>query len=190
ARRRLRQHRGCTRPYRSRGAQGGARNLRAAGRSRGDFAKTSETAAGGPDPQDRSGESPVRRADALEGSSRRVPGFLCAQEGLSLKFALAALICLTTGAAAQTASPVELRILAINDFHGNLRPPPGGIRIGDPADKAAKIAVPAGGTEHMATLVKALREGRKNHVFVAAGDLIGASPFLSAMFHDEPTVES
>jgi 5'-nucleotidase len=27
-------------------------------------------------------------------------------------------------------------------------------------------------------------------VFVAAGDLIGASPFLSAMFHDEPTIES
>ena len=27
-------------------------------------------------------------------------------------------------------------------------------------------------------------------MFVAAGDLIGASPFLSAMFHDEPTIES
>ena len=107
-----------------------------------------------------------------------------------MKFALAALICLTTGAAAQTASPVELRILAINDFHGNLRPPPGGIRTSDPADKSAKIAVPAGGAEHMATLVSELREGRKNHIFVAAGDLIGASPFLSAMFHDEPTIES
>ena len=30
----------------------------------------------------------------------------------------------------------------------------------------------------------------KNTIFVAAGDLIGASPFLSAMFHDEPTIES
>ena len=30
---------------------------------------------------------------------------------------------------AQDDTPVELRILAINDFHGNLRPPPGGIRI-------------------------------------------------------------
>ncbi len=107
-----------------------------------------------------------------------------------MKFALAALICLTTGAAAQSDSPVELRILAINDFHGNLRPPPGGIRIDDPADKTAKIAVPAGGAEHMATLVNELRDGRKNHIFVAAGDLIGASPLLSAMFHDEPTIES
>src|SRR4051794_10694232 len=90
---------------------------------------------------------------------------------------------------AQTA-PVELRILAINDFHGNLRPPPGGIRIADPNDKGKKIMVPAGGAEHMATLVNQLRDGHKNTIFVAAGDLIGASPFLSAMFHDEPTVES
>src|SRR5712675_3608908 len=86
--------------------------------------------------------------------------------------------------------PVELRILAINDFHGYLRPPPGGIRIADPADKTKTIPVPAGGAEHMATLVKQLRAGHKNIIFVAAGDVIGASPFLSAMFHDEPTIES
>jgi 5'-nucleotidase len=92
-------------------------------------------------------------------------------------------------AAAQTA-PVELRILAINDFHGYLQPPPAGIRIADPDDKTKKIAVPAGGAEHMATLVKQLRQNNKNNIFVAAGDLIGASPFLSAMFHDEPTIES
>src|SRR5262249_42152991 len=64
------------------------------------------------------------------------------------------------------------------------------IRIDDPADATKKITVPAGGAEHMATLVKELREGRKNTIFVAAGDLIGASPFLSAMFHDEPTIEA
>jgi 5'-nucleotidase len=108
-----------------------------------------------------------------------------------LKFAFAAaLICLASNAAAETAAPVELRILAINDFHGNLRPPPGGIRIVDPDDKTRKIAVPAGGAEHMATLVTQLRAGKNNNIFVAAGDLIGASPFLSAMFHDEPTIES
>lgn len=103
---------------------------------------------------------------------------------------LAALALATLPAAAQTAAPVELRILAINDFHGNLRPPPGGIRIGDPEDKARKVMVAAGGAEYMATLVKQLREGHKNTIFVAAGDLIGASPFLSAMFHDEPSIES
>ncbi|MET4482850.1 bifunctional metallophosphatase/5'-nucleotidase [Bradyrhizobium sp. F1.13.3] len=93
-------------------------------------------------------------------------------------------------ASAQTAAPVELRILAINDFHGNLRPPPGGIRISDPEDKSRKVMVAAGGAEYMATLVKQLRESHKNTIFVAAGDLIGASPFLSAMFHDEPSIES
>jgi 5'-nucleotidase len=86
--------------------------------------------------------------------------------------------------------PVDLRILAINDFHGNLQPPPGGITIADPADRSKKIVVPAGGSETMATLVKQLAEGHKNTIFVAAGDLIGASPLLSAMFHDEPTIES
>ena len=93
-------------------------------------------------------------------------------------------------AAQQAAAPVDLRLLAINDFHGNLRPPPGGIKIADPKEAAKKITVAAGGAEFMASLVSQLRAGHANTVFVAAGDLIGASPLLSAMFHDEPTIES
>src|SRR5712675_1709552 len=108
----------------------------------------------------------------------------------SLAGALLLMLALPPGAAAQAAPPIDLRILAINDFHGNLLPPPGGIRIADPDDNTRKINVPAGGAEHMATLVKQLRQGTRNTIFVAAGDLIGASPFLSAMFHDEPTIES
>src|ERR1700733_803862 len=96
----------------------------------------------------------------------------------------------TPQAFAENAAPVDVRILAINDFHGYLRPPAGGIRISDPNDKTKKIMVPAGGAEHMATLVKQLRENRKNTIFVAAGDLIGASPLLSGLFHDEPTIEA
>jgi 5'-nucleotidase len=104
--------------------------------------------------------------------------------------ALATLTALAASSFAQTTAPVDLRILAINDFHGYLRPPQGGITIADPEDKTKKITVAAGGAEYMATLVGQLREGRRNTVFVAAGDLIGASPFLSAMFHDEPTIEA
>jgi 5'-nucleotidase len=104
--------------------------------------------------------------------------------------ALATLTALAASSFAQTPAPVDLRILAINDFHGYLRPPQGGITIADPEDKTKKITVAAGGAEYMATLVGQLREGRRNTVFVAAGDLIGASPFLSAMFHDEPTIEA
>jgi 5'-nucleotidase len=97
---------------------------------------------------------------------------------------------LAASSLAQTPAPIDLRVLAINDFHGYLRPPPGGITIADPEDRTKKITVPAGGAEHMATLVGQLREGHRNTIFVAAGDLIGASPFLSAMFHDEPTIEA
>ena len=104
--------------------------------------------------------------------------------------AVAILVLAALPASAQGKDPVDVRILAINDFHGYLQPFAGGIRIDDPADKTKKITVPAGGAEHMATLVQQLRAGRKNSIFVAAGDLIGASPFLSALFHDEPTIEA
>ena len=103
---------------------------------------------------------------------------------------LLALLCPASRSLAQSGTPVDLRILAINDFHGYLQPPPGGIRIADPDDKTRKIAVPAGGAETMATLLRQLRQDHTNTIFVAAGDVIGASPFLSAMFHDEPTIES
>jgi len=115
----------------------------------------------------------------------------------SVTFAFAVLLLAAGGASAQEQSranasgaPVDLTIVAINDFHGHLKPPPGGIVIADPADRARKIRVAAGGAEHMATLVKVLRVAAPNSVFVAAGDLIGASPLLSGMFADEPTIES
>ncbi|MFH1345137.1 MAG: bifunctional metallophosphatase/5'-nucleotidase [Pseudomonadota bacterium] len=111
------------------------------------------------------------------------------RHSFSLLLATLMLAAVPSYSSAQTA-PVELRILAINDFHGYLQPPPGGIRIADPKDKTKKIAVEAGGAEHMAIAVRQLRGGHTNTIFVAAGDLIGASPFLSAMFHDEPTIES
>src|SRR5262245_15874340 len=111
-----------------------------------------------------------------------------------LRLALAALALIpatiASSAGAADSNPVDLRILAINDFHGNLRPPAGGIRITDPDDKTKKINVPAGGAEYMATLIRQLREGHANTIFVAAGDLIGASPLLSGLFHDQPTIES
>lgn len=107
----------------------------------------------------------------------------------SLALVFIAMLAASSPATAQPAT-VDLRILAINDFHGYLHASSGGIRIADPGDTTKKITVPAGGAEQMATLVKELAAGRKNTIFVAAGDLIGASPLLSAMFHDEPTIES
>ncbi len=86
--------------------------------------------------------------------------------------------------------PVLVKVLAINDFHGNLKPPLGGIRIKDPDHPGKTINVDAGGAEYLATAVAQLRARNPNHIFVAAGDLIGASPLLSALFHDEPTVQA
>ena len=86
--------------------------------------------------------------------------------------------------------PLQVKVLAINDFHGNLKPPQGGIRLADPADPKKSVAVPAGGAEYLASAVQAARAKNPNHVFVAAGDLVGASPLLSALFHDEPTLEA
>lgn len=86
--------------------------------------------------------------------------------------------------------PLKVTLLAINDFHGNLQPPPGGIRIQDPQDRPKTVNVNAGGSEHMATAVRGLLAQNPNHAFVAAGDLIGATPLLSALFFDEPTIES
>nr|MBA4170896.1 bifunctional metallophosphatase/5'-nucleotidase [Chloroflexota bacterium] len=49
---------------------------------------------------------------------------------------------------------------------------------------------PAGGAEFLATHLAQLRAGKKNTLTVAAGDLIGGTPFFSGLFHDEPSVES
>lgn len=106
---------------------------------------------------------------------------------------LASALLLFASSRAQTppvAAPVEVSVFAINDFHGNLMPPTGGIPIPDPANPGKTIATAAGGAEQLATMVKQLRARHRNSIFVAAGDDIGASPLLSGMFHDEPTVES
>jgi 5'-nucleotidase len=80
---------------------------------------------------------------------------------------------------------VTADLLAFNDFHGNIDPPTGssGVVNGNPA----------GGVEYLAYWVKQLRAQAKQqtpYVFtVAAGDNIGASPLVSAAFHDEPAIE-
>lgn len=110
-----------------------------------------------------------------------------------LRLALLCAATLLAGCAAFTPAPtgpVAVKLLAINDFHGNLKPPSGGIRVRDPRDPSKTINVAAGGSEHLATAVAQVRAKNPNHIFVAAGDLVGATPLLSALFNDEPTIES
>ena len=49
--------------------------------------------------------------------------------------------------------------------------------------------VDTGGAAFLATHVAALRAENPNTIVVSAGDLIGGSPLMSALFHDEPTIE-
>jgi 5'-nucleotidase len=83
--------------------------------------------------------------------------------------------------------PLSVQLLAFNDFHGHLETTtPGKIsRTGDP-----EARVPAGGAEFLATHVRMLRRRNPNTLLVSAGDLIGGSPLLSSLFHDEPTIEA
>ncbi|UQU64072.1 bifunctional metallophosphatase/5'-nucleotidase [Couchioplanes caeruleus] len=80
---------------------------------------------------------------------------------------------------------VKGQFLSYNDFHGAIDPPSG--------SGAVVNGTPAGGVEYLATYLRnlraeAAREGRST-LTVGAGDLIGASPLVSAAFHDEPTIE-
>lgn len=82
--------------------------------------------------------------------------------------------------------PVEVQILGINDFHGNLEPPRIAIDATLPDGRAVKV--PAGGVAYLASAARALRAGQAHSVTVSAGDMIGATPLVSALFLDEPTI--
>ncbi|MDX6738183.1 bifunctional UDP-sugar hydrolase/5'-nucleotidase [Actinocorallia sp. A-T 12471] len=79
---------------------------------------------------------------------------------------------------------VPVRLLALNDFHGNLEPPTGS--SGRMVDEAGNT-VDAGGAAYIAAWMD--RMSNKNTLKVAQGDLIGATPLISAAYHDEPSVE-
>ncbi len=85
---------------------------------------------------------------------------------------------------------VNIKILAIKDFHGNLEA--GNLTF---SPSGASDLIPAGGVEYLATHIKNLRVANpqvkpQNTVTVSAGDTVGASPLISALFHDEPAIEA
>jgi 5'-nucleotidase len=82
-------------------------------------------------------------------------------------------------------TPVEVQILAFNDFHGNLEVPDP-VEVAEPDGTRHKILT--GGAAHLAAALAGLRAGHANTVTVSAGDTIGASPLISANYLDEPTI--
>jgi 5'-nucleotidase len=112
---------------------------------------------------------------------------------------LVAALALPGVAAAKGSTQTQVQLLAINDLHGHLAPDtPGTIQVGccrpvitnGVQTGWTQNTVPAGGVAYLATHIKALRATNPNTITVGAGDQIGASPLVSALFHDEPAIES
>lgn len=84
--------------------------------------------------------------------------------------------------------PVALRLIGINDFHGNLESTGLSLQLADPqgGDKPLRVAV--GGAAALSGLVKALRADATNSLMLSGGDLIGASPLVSTLFRHESTI--
>ncbi len=126
---------------------------------------------------------------------RRLRGFAAAGVTAALAVSLAGV---TTGPASaagddrtatQRTGPVDVQLLSFNDYHGHLEADTPGEVDRTLADGTVR-EITAGGAEYLARHLRNLRRGEDNSLTVAAGDLVGGSPFLSGLFHDEPSVES
>ncbi len=88
--------------------------------------------------------------------------------------------------------PVTVKLIAMNDFHGNIEVPAatngGAVVLKDPANVAG-TSVRTGGAAYLATLIKQLKASNANSIVVGAGDMVGASPVTSTLTHDEAAVD-
>ncbi|MEW2077496.1 bifunctional metallophosphatase/5'-nucleotidase [Streptomyces sp. NPDC013433] len=85
----------------------------------------------------------------------------------------------------------DVQLLSFNDLHGNLEPPSGSSgRVTELQHDGTTKTVDAGGVEYLATHLREAREGNRYSITAAGGDMVGASPLLSGLFHDEPTIEA
>lgn len=108
-----------------------------------------------------------------------------------MRFVRAFFILLAAGmlGAAAPGSQITVKLIAINDFHGYLQPSEQ-FALPDPADPKKTIPVPVGGAAYLASAIAGLKAANPLNVVVGAGDMVGASPLSSALFHDEPTIQA
>jgi len=95
---------------------------------------------------------------------------------------------LTVAGFAQAAEPVHLRLIGINDFHGNLESTGLALTLADPQG-GKPLRVAAGGAAALAGMVRTLRAGAPHSLMISGGDLIGAAPLVSTLFRHESTIE-
>ncbi|MFC8872405.1 bifunctional metallophosphatase/5'-nucleotidase [Streptomyces sp. NPDC057148] len=85
----------------------------------------------------------------------------------------------------------DVQLLSFNDLHGNLEPPAGSSgRVTEIQPDGTTETIDAGGIEYLATHLREARKGNRYSITAAGGDMVGASPLLSGLFHDEPTIEA
>ncbi|WP_151483029.1 bifunctional metallophosphatase/5'-nucleotidase [Streptomyces albicerus] len=85
----------------------------------------------------------------------------------------------------------DVQLLSFNDLHGNLEPPTGSSgRVTELHEDGTTKTIDAGGVEYLATHLRQARDGNKYSITAAGGDMVGASPLISGLFHDEPTIEA
>ena len=96
----------------------------------------------------------------------------------------------TSAKAQERSVTVDVKIIAFNDFHGNLRTPSLRVPVPDATQSIGIRFEPAGGIEQFSALVQSLKAKNRNFAVVSAGDMVGATPLLSALFKDEPTIEA
>ncbi|MEU6634124.1 bifunctional metallophosphatase/5'-nucleotidase [Streptomyces rochei] len=85
----------------------------------------------------------------------------------------------------------DVQLLSFNDLHGNLEPPTGSSgRVTEVQPDGTTKTIDAGGIEYLATHLREARKGNRYSITAAGGDMVGASPLLSGLFHDEPTIEA
>ena len=94
--------------------------------------------------------------------------------------------CATPQGLHRASAPIEVGVIAINDFHGALEPPRAAVVAPDGA--GGSMPVPAGGAAWLASAVDSIKALHPNHVVVAAGDLTSASQLASSLHLDEPAV--
>ncbi|WP_406360837.1 bifunctional metallophosphatase/5'-nucleotidase [Streptomyces sp. NBC_00715] len=129
---------------------------------------------------------------------RRTHRLLAAAAGLATVGALAA--AMPASAHQDDATPLhhhgsgryqDVQLLSFNDLHGNLEPPTGSSgRVTELQPDGTTKTIDAGGVEYLATHLRDARKGNKYSITAAAGDMIGASPLISGLFHDEPTIDA
>ena len=102
---------------------------------------------------------------------------------------LATLLATCAAAPPAPAEPVRVRLIAFNDLHGNLESGTLSLPWPDPDQPGRTKRLNAGGAAWLAGTVEALREGAAHSVVLHSGDLIGATPLVSALFRHEPTID-